>query len=381
MGRVRCPYCGGGTKRFGKTKAGTQRWRRRGCGATFTRRIDNAARRLSPFLPRPTSGERQSDMPGGGRTFRRRCAEFWAVWPLPPATGEAHRVAFVDGIRIARDVVVPIASTEEHVIGWCMARSEGSRSRAAPMAPIPPPDVVVRDGGTGFERARRRVWPQTRVQRCAFHAFRQVKRQTTTRPNLQAGVEPYGVAKALLRARDPDAAAARLASFEERRGRREGFPSERTAADDGSWEWTRKRLVTARDGLLRLVGRGVLLTSLDPELAVDGPLPSTSNRIEGGVNAQIHAMLRDHRGLGTLRRAKAVCWWCHMHTESPLPAAGILRSVPTDDDVAELHRRTVCEPQRRDGPAEWGGGLVWAELHRSDPWRTGWDWPTTRSVL
>lgn len=62
-----------------------------------------------------------------------------------------------------------------------------------------------------------------------------------------------------------------------------------------------------------------------------------------------------------------------MHTESPLPAAGILRSMPTDDDIAELYRRTVYEPQRRDGPAEWGDGLVWAELHRSDPWRTGWD--------
>ena len=81
--------------------------------------------------------------------------------------------------------------------------------------------------------------------------------QTTTRPNLQAGVEPCGVAKALLRVRDLDAAAAWLASFEECCGRREGFPSERTAADDG--------------------------------------------------------------------------------------------------------------------PAEWGDGLVWAELHRSDPWRTGWD--------
>lgn len=322
MGRVGCPYCGGGTERLGKTKAGSQRWRRRGCGAAFARRIGNAAKRLSSFLPWPTSGERQSDMPGGGRTFRRRCAEFWAVWPLPPATGEAHRVAFVDGIRIARDAVALIASTEEHVIGWRMARSEGSRSRAAPMAPIPPPDVVVCDGGTGFERARRRVWPQTRVQRCAFHAFCQVKRQTTTRPNLQAGVEPYGVAKAFLRVRDLDAAAARLASFEERCGRREGFLSERTAADDGSWEWTRKRLVTARDGLLRLVGRGVLLTFLDPELAVDGPLPSASNRIEGGVNAQIRAMLRDRRGLSTLRPPRRCAGGAICTPRAPCPPRG-----------------------------------------------------------
>ena len=40
MGRVRCPYCEGSTKRFGRTKAGSQRWRCLECGATFTRAID-----------------------------------------------------------------------------------------------------------------------------------------------------------------------------------------------------------------------------------------------------------------------------------------------------------------------------------------------------
>lgn len=32
----------------------------------------------------------------------------------------------------------------------------------------------------------------------------------------------------------------------------------------------------------------------------------------------------------------------YAHRE-PLPAAGILRSMPTDDDIAELYRRTVYE--------------------------------------
>ena len=43
------------------------------------------------------------------------------------------------------------------------------------MAPIPATDAVARDGGAGFERARRRVWRRTRVQRRLFHAFRQVR--------------------------------------------------------------------------------------------------------------------------------------------------------------------------------------------------------------
>ena len=89
--------------------------------------------------------------------------------------------------------------------------------------------------------------------------------------------------------------------------------------------------------------------------------------------AQLREMLRRHRGLSTLRRAKAVFWWCYMHSECPLPPAEILQAMPTDDDIAELYRRIAYEPQRRDGPAEWGDGLVWAEMHHSTPWRIDWD--------
>lgn len=33
------------------------------------------------------------------------------------------------------------------------------------------------------------------------------------------------------------------------------------------------------------------------------------------------------------RRVKVVCWWCYMHTRSPLLAVEILRAMPTDDDI------------------------------------------------
>ena len=136
-------------------------------------------------------------MPGGGRTFRRRTEEFWRVWPLPPVTGEVCRVVFVDGIHLARNACVPVARGEEYVLGWCVARSENPGAYKALMARIAAPDVVVTDGGSGFQEARRRLWPKTRVQRCTFHAFEQVRRYTTTRPRTQAGVDLYALAKKL----------------------------------------------------------------------------------------------------------------------------------------------------------------------------------------
>lgn len=99
---------------------------------------------------------------------------------MPVADGEWHRVLYVDGIWLARDLVVLICRSDERVVSWYMARSETSRAWSALMDPIPAPDVVVADGGTGFASAVRRSWPGTRVQRCVFHAFCQVKRYTVS---------------------------------------------------------------------------------------------------------------------------------------------------------------------------------------------------------
>ena len=230
------------------------------------------------------------------------------------------------------------------------------------------------DGGSGFEKARRSHWPHTRVQRCVFHAFSQVRKQTTSRPRLQAGVELYGLAGELLHVKDRQAAVAWLQAYADWCARWERFLAQRTPnAQTGHWEWTHHRLVTARNSLNALVRRGHLFTFLEPELTADGPLPSTNNKIEGGVNAQLRDMLRRHRGLSLMRRAKAVFWWCYMHTEHPLGAAEILASMPTDDDIVELYRQAARNPQRQEGPAQWGDGLVWAELRHSLPWRIEWE--------
>ena len=52
------------------------------------RRIDHRAlrrhrARFDEFLSWLLSKDTQLEMPGAGRTFRRRTAEFWEVWPIP----------------------------------------------------------------------------------------------------------------------------------------------------------------------------------------------------------------------------------------------------------------------------------------------------------
>lgn len=307
MKTVSCPSCGAKMKRNGKTSAGAQRWRCGSCGASTTLSYDDSAARLGEFLAWLLSKATQAGMPGRGRTFRRLAADFWPIWPMPEPTGEVHRALFVDGIWLDRSLVVLIAYDGEHVVSWYMAESETSRAWEALMAPIPAPEVVVCDGGTGFERTRRRAWPGTRVQRCLFHAFSQARRYTTTRPRLQAGRELYALALELMHLET-----LRQADWwVERYLRRRGFWAdflEDVSIVDGRRQLTHERLGKARSSLSRLVSAGTLFTYLDPALAAEGPLPRTVNPIEGGVNAQLRDVLRNHRGLSLMRRVKAVFW-------------------------------------------------------------------------
>lgn len=367
MKSKRCPSCGADMKRNGKTSSGAQRWRCKACGASCTHRIDSSAKELSAFLAWLFSKGRQADMPGQGRTFRRRAERFWAIWPVPEADGEVHRVVYVDGIYLARDLVVLIACTDEHVVGWHMARSENSRSWEALMGKVAPPEVVVTDGGSGFEKARREAWPATRVQRCVFHAFCQVKRYTTTRPKLQAGIELYALARDLLSIETPFQSQLWVERLMQWCEFWNDFLQERSVVD-GRKVFTHDRLRKARRGLVKLVNAGTLFTYLDPALCAEGPLPSTTNRIEGGINAQLRAMVREHRGLSDTRRAKAVFWWCYMHTECPLPAARILEEMPTDDDIDALRDIYGIGVPKGQEPVKWGDGIVWEEFHHRTRW-------------
>lgn len=360
-----CPVCGARMKRNGKTGAGTQRWRCVECGSSAVHRHDSAAKELSAFLGWLMSKGSQADMPGGGRTFRRRSRAFWEIWPMPDAVDEVHRVVFVDGIYVARDLVVLIACTREHVLSWYVARAETSRAWRALLSRIAPPDMVVTDGGSGFARACAAEWPETKVQRCLFHAFCQVKRYTTSRPKLQAGRELYGLALELMALEDPSQARWWVERYMQWCAFWSDFLEERTLSE-GRLVYTHERIRKARSSLSSLVSKGTLFTYLDPALAAHGPLPRTNNMIEGGVNSQLRAMLRNHRGLSELRRVKAVFWWCYMHTECPKGAAEVLRSMPTDEDIDLLYELYSGGAEGGDGPS-WGDRPVWQELHHQTP--------------
>ena len=143
----------------------------------------------------------------------------------------------------------------------------------------------------------------TKVQRCIFHAFSQVKRYTTTSPRLPAGVELCALAKEPLQIKTLRQASVWLERHNAWCTDWAEFSAGITIID-GEKTFTHDRLIKARNGLIRLINQNVLFTFLDLELTKEGSLPASNNRLEDGVNAPLRQMLRDHRGLSDMRGAK-----------------------------------------------------------------------------
>lgn len=93
---------------------------------------------------------------------------------------------------------------------------------------------------------------------------------------------------------------------------------------------------------------------------------ATNNRIEGGVNAQLRAMLRHHRGLSIERRIKAVFWWCYMHLPNPLLFKEILKVMPINKSISDIYITMIIQPRLESSIPIWGDAIVWSDLHNYD---------------
>ena len=374
MKHVICPVCDSICVRNGKNRSGSQRWLCKSCGITITPQIDSSAKQLQLFLDWLFSKGSQREMPGEGRTFRRKTSRFWDIWPLPPKVEGKRDVLYVDGIYLGRKACVLICCDEEYVLGWYLCRYEHAQAYTALLSRIAEPLVVVSDGGTGFRKAVKKSWPHARVQRCIFHVFCQVRRYTTNKPNTAAGIELYALAKDLLHVQKQSEAREWTNRFVDWMGKYNRFLSQMTYDESGNCRPTHERLIKAQRSIVRLLNEGSMFTYLDEKLQDEiGKIPSTNNQIEGGVNSRLRAMLRDHRGLSVERRIKAVFWWCYMHSPKPLLASEILNSMPTDKSIAEIYKK-MTRPGKLSGTIpDWGDAIVWSELHRSVEYPNSWD--------
>lgn len=374
MKRVICPVCSNVCIKYGKNKSGSQRWFCKNCSSIYTPKIDNSSKQLQIFLRWLFGKQSQNEMPGEGRTFRRNTSQFWEIWALPPKIEEQKDAVYVDGIYLGRKACILICCDDEHVLGWYLCRYENARAWKALMSRIAEPVMVVSDGGTGFTKALKKIWPQAKHQRCLFHVFCQIRRYTTSKPRTVAGIELYALAKDLLHLNTKEAKELWITRFIEWMQRYNGFLSQLTYDENGNSRYTHERLIKAQQSIMKLLKERTIFTYFNKELveAID-EIPTTNNQIEGGINSRLREMLRLHRGLSIERRIKAVFWWCYMHSPEPLPAAEILKVMPTDKSIADIYKKMTNQDKLSGSIPDWGDAIVWSELHHSGEYPSYWD--------
>lgn len=374
MKHVVCPVCNNVCIKYGKNKSGSQRWFCKNCKTINTNKIDNSSKQLKIFLKWLFGKQSQKEMPGEGRSFRRKTSQFWNIWPLPPKIEYTREVIYVDGIYIGRKACILICCDEKYVLGWYLCRYENARAWKTLMSRIAEPAMVVSDGGTGFTKALKTTWPNAKHQRCLFHVFCQVKRYTTSKPKTTAGIELYALAKDLLHLETTEEKEAWETRFIEWMQRYNSFLSQLTYDEYGNSRYTHERLIKAQRSIMKLLKEGTMFTYFDEKLKHEiDRIPKTNNQIEGGINSRIREMLRTHRGLSVERRIKAVFWWCYMHSPEPLSANEILKVMPTDKSITEIYRKMTNQEKLSGSIPDWGDAIVWSELHHSGEYPSYWD--------
>lgn len=353
-----CPICTRPLIKHGTTSSGRQRYRCTWCNATTTQDYDTTTRRLRRFLAYLMNPVGQQAQAVSARTFRRHNEPFWAYWPIAPAIDEIHPVIMLDGLYLNRRAVVLIAATPTAVLGWYLAQRERTSAYAHLLRKIAAPDMVIIDGGPGIRRAIAQVWPTTRIQRCIFHVQAQLMRATTQNPRLDAGKDLLHLARTLGSITSLAQADAWVNAYYAWLGTYDAFLAETSKHADGIERDRHQRLVTARDTLNRLIRTGHLFTYLDPTLVGTTPWPKTTSPLEGGINAQLRAMLYHHRGMRLTHQLKAISWWCYLHTKQPTPTANTLHTMLTDQDILNASTPTDHDTH----PAGWGTYALYKEL-------------------
>lgn len=364
MGKVLCEICRQGMHRNGTTSSGRQRWRCRACGVSRLVSVDTQAKRVESFLGWLFSKSSLEEYAScSGRTLRRRYQDLWELWPLPDVVDESYEVVFVDGLHLGRDAVVLVASTfGQEVLGWYVARQENSRAWIALLEKIAAPRMVVCDGGSGFGKALSYAWPDSRVQRCLFHVWNQIRSATSLRPQTRCGVELLSLGKRLLLVGTVSQAEKWVQDYLDWTRTWKYFLSQKTMHPSGSKSFTHYRLVRARNSINRLIRQGTLFTFLDPTWP--GLMPGLNNHAES-INSQLRNLLRCHRGLTLEKRIKTIFWWCYTHQKHAIPLSQAIKTMPTNQTIEQAYQQINPEQRASSSIKKWGDTIVWAELHHT----------------
>lgn len=324
-------------KKNGTTTKGTTRWRCTSptCGASTTKtRPDHQLSAdfntfISCICGNASITETAAHHNISRRSLERRFNTFWFIdIDHDIDTARIYDQIFIDGTYTGAGCLL-IAATRNHVVNWVWAHHETTAAYQQLLEPLQAPVMVVLDGGRGAYYAIKQTWPTTRIQRCLVHAQRVVRRHLTSRPRTDAGKTLYKLALDLTRITTIDQAAQWTAHLQQFDTVYRTWMDEKTLSiTTGKREYTHLSVRKAYNSLKHLYQQQWLFSFLQPPQTPttnNYQWASTTNSLEGGINAQLKLLTRLHRGRSGERQRRMLEWWLYLHTENPRPPIEIAK--------------------------------------------------------
>ncbi|KAB8287351.1 IS3509a transposase [Bifidobacterium ramosum] len=284
------------------------------------------------------------------QTFAARIAWCWNVEPGMPGVSRSHRYVMADGTYVPYGwCLLVLTGDDGRPVKWQWCSAETKPAYLQLLRGVKRPGMLVCDGGQGCLAAAETRWRGVRVQRCLVHVLRNTRVDLTNKPKSEAGKALLRLARGLTRVRTADEAAIWLTDLNAWHAEHGDYLKERTTAKQDpmrvngrKWWWTHERLRRAYFRLVKLNRDGMLFAFLDPDIVRDGDSPpSTTNQLEGGVNAVVKRTLDHHRGLSEAHMKRCCEWTVYMLAEHPDP----------ESFVTPAHWKTVGkEPVEDNGP-------------------------------
>ncbi|CAM2814854.1 IS1249 family transposase [Corynebacterium propinquum] len=361
----------------GSTTAGTTRWRCTTCGASETKKrpdITHTAT-FTTFLDYLTTTHTLKHLATSKntstRTLQRRFRNYWLITPPNPTaahTGRIYDQIFIDGTYLSGNCLL-IATSLDHVLSWHWCKTETAHAYQQLFTGICPPLIVTTDGGSGARKAIHNTWPTARIQRCLIHVQRNLRTATTRRPKTPAGKALYELSKTLTRITNGDQAAHWISQLQHFHTIYGHWIDETTWTTDPltrktTKTYTHQRIRTAYKSLEKLYKHNVLFTYLDPPQTTLQPerLKSTTNTLEGGINAEVKRLANAHRGLTLEHQRRMIDWWLYLKTQLPDDPLEIARQCNFGQDqlakVTDLVPEDLNKADQQTGrPAFYDQGI------------------------
>lgn len=316
-------------QKWGKTAARTQRWQCIYCHETHGLGHDTQkrGRLLDRFVTWLLGKQSQAELKIPARTWRYKIKWCWEIIPRAELVSVTPAIIILDGIKVGR-LVCLIARTPDFVIAWRWVGWESSVNWSQLLELIPAPVIVVCDGQKGVLLAIGWCWPETRIQRCLFHLWLNIRAKLTLHPKTIAGQELLQLMRGLQLVQtllQSERWQEQLQIWYQKYGQliRERTYYSNLQSTHRGWGYTHRNLRSAYRQFEKLIQVGQLFTHLDIPSQTQ-PVPTTTNHIEGGINSPIRTQLKLHRGLSQLHQQRLVDWYLYRRTKDPKPTRNYL---------------------------------------------------------